>query len=137
MAISISFAPPPPPTLEGVGRVESVEVSIKETPAEVTVCVAGEAGISQVGDLTAALLGVSARRPELVTLDLGGLRFVSCLAMSVLVTFRRGVVRAGGRVRLADTLQQPVREALVRADLLALFESPEGPSLTRKEEVQP
>jgi anti-anti-sigma factor len=101
-------------------------VSIKETAAEVIVRIAGEANLGQVDELTAALLCVSARRPKSVALDLSGLSFVSSLAMGVLVTFRRGVVRAGGRVRLADTLQGSVREALVRAELLALFDSPEG-----------
>jgi hypothetical protein len=36
-----------------------------------------------------------------VTLDLSELRSISSLAMGVLVAYRRGVVRRGGRVRLA------------------------------------
>jgi hypothetical protein len=43
--------------------------------------------------------------------------------MGVLVTYRRGVVRAGGRVRLAAELQPAVHEALARAELLDLFET--------------
>jgi hypothetical protein len=45
--------------------------------------------------------------------------------MRVLVEFRRGLVRAGGQARLAAALREPVREALERAGLLALFGSPE------------
>jgi anti-anti-sigma factor len=87
---------------------------------------AGEAGVRQAGELAVALLRVTALRPPLVTLDLSGLSLLSALALGVLVDFRRGVVRAGGRVRLAGALQEPVREALVRAGLLALFDPPEG-----------
>jgi anti-anti-sigma regulatory factor len=76
--------------------------------------------------LTTALLGLSALRPPLVTLDLSGLTALSCLTMGDLVALRRGLVRAGGRVRLAAGLQQPVREALERAGLFALFGSPGG-----------
>jgi anti-anti-sigma factor len=126
MALSLSSTQPLALALEGVSRVRRVELSINETPAEVIVRVAGEVRLGQVDELAAALLCLSARRPALVTLDLSGLSFISSLAMGVLVTFRRGVVRAGGRVRLADTLQGSVREALVRAELLALFDSPEG-----------
>lgn len=125
MALSLLSAHVLSPAPEGVRGVPRVEVSIKETPAEVIVLVIGEVGLGQVDELAAALLWLSARRPKLLTLDLSGLTFISSLAMGVLVSLRRGVVRAGGRVRLAATLQGPVREALVRADLFALFKSPE------------
>jgi anti-anti-sigma factor len=55
-------------------------------------------------------------------LDLSELRFISSLAMGVLVTFRRGVVRSGGRVRIGEQLQPAVREALSRAGIFDLFE---------------
>jgi anti-anti-sigma factor len=97
-----------------------------ELPGEVVVRVAGEAGVRQAAELTAALLGPSAGRPALVTLDLAGLNFISSLAMGVLVSFRRGVVRAGGLVRLAPGLQEPVHEALERARVLALLGWPGG-----------
>jgi anti-anti-sigma regulatory factor len=58
-----------------------------------------------------------------VTLDLSGLTSISSLAMGVLVSYRRGVVRAGGRVVLAEGLQPAVREALARAELFDLFEN--------------
>jgi anti-anti-sigma factor len=85
---------------------------------------AGEAGVRQVGALEAALLPLCACRPRVLILDLGGLTHISCLATGVLVEFCRGVVRHGCRIRLADVLHESVREALARAGLLALFESP-------------
>jgi hypothetical protein len=51
------------------------------------------------------------------------LRSISSLAMGVLVAYRRGVVRAGGRVRLAGGLQPAVHEALARAELFDMFET--------------
>jgi anti-anti-sigma regulatory factor len=124
MAVPPSSAGVPSP--KGSGREPRIDVDVTEAPAEVIVHVAGEACISQAGALAAGLLGLSARRPSLVTLDLSGLNCLSTLAMEALVAFRRGVLRAGGRVRLAATLQEPVREALGRAGLLALFGLPEG-----------
>jgi anti-anti-sigma regulatory factor len=88
--------------------------------------VAGEASFELAGDLEGVLLGLSLRRPALVTLDLSGLTFAASLAMRALVGFQRGIVRAGGRVRLAAALQKSVRESLERAGLLTLFGSPEG-----------
>jgi anti-anti-sigma regulatory factor len=76
------------------------------------------------------LLGLSALRPPLVTLDLGELSFVSSLALGVMLAFRRGIVRAGGSVCLAPTLQDPVRAALERTELLALFAPPAEPART-------
>jgi anti-anti-sigma factor len=72
----------------------------------------------------------AARRPAVVALDLTELRSISCLAMGVLVGYRRGVVRTGGRVRLVGALQPAVHEALARAELLDLFETAgdEGPT---------
>jgi anti-anti-sigma factor len=86
----------------------------------------GEAGVGQAGELAAALLRLSAGRTPLLALDLSGLHFISSLAMGLLVDFRRGVVRSGRRVRLSANLNEPVREALARAGLLALFGSPDG-----------
>jgi anti-anti-sigma factor len=103
-----------------------MDVDVAEATTETVVRIAGEAGFRLADQLTAALLSLSARRPKLVILDLSGLTFLCSLAMGVLVSFRRGVVRRGGRVRLGKTLQEPVREALDRAGLLGLFASDEG-----------
>jgi anti-anti-sigma factor len=85
--------------------------------------VKGEATVKAADALLSGLLAPAARRPAVVTLDLSELRSISCLAMGVLVAYRRGVVRAGGRVRLAEGLQPAVKEALARAELLGLFET--------------
>jgi anti-anti-sigma factor len=110
-----------PSTHEG-SAIPQIEVCINEKPAEVVIRLAGEASFRQADELTTALLCLSALRPPLFTLDLSGLGFVSSLAMGVLVSFRRAAVRAGCRVRLASALQEPVRAALARAELLTLFD---------------
>jgi anti-anti-sigma factor len=114
----------PPP--EAVGNVPRIEVGVTEAPGELIVRIAGKGCVGQADTLAAGLRRPSARRPALVTLDLSGLSCVSSLAMGVLVRFRHGVVRGGGRVRLAGSLQEPVRAAVERAGLLALFDSPGG-----------
>jgi anti-anti-sigma factor len=124
MAVSLSSVLAPSSVPERTGNALRIEVGVREAPGEMVVRVAGEAGVKQAEELTAALLGLSACRPAQVTLDLAELSFVSSLAMGVLVSFRRGIVRAGGRVRLAEVLQQPVCEALERAGLLALLGFP-------------
>jgi anti-anti-sigma factor len=101
-----------------VGRLGVV---IDEAVGEVVVRITGEGSFSQADALTAALLGLIARRPPVVVLDLSGLNSLSCLITGVLTAFRRAIVRAGGQVRLARALQEPVLAALARAEILALF----------------
>ena len=108
----------PPPSAAG----PAVQVSVIQTATGLAIRVKGEATVQSVGVLQAGLLAPSACRPPVVTLDLSELRSISCLAMGVLVYYRRGVVRNGGRVCLTGTMQPAVREALARAELLALFE---------------
>jgi anti-anti-sigma factor len=101
-------------------------VTAEQTGDDLIIRVKGEAGVRSAGSLLHGLLSPAARRPAVVTLDLSELRCASCLAMGVLVAYRRGVVRAGGRVRLAGGLQPAVKEALARARLLDLFEPAAG-----------
>jgi anti-anti-sigma regulatory factor len=101
-------------------------VIITEVPSEVIVHVAGKGCVGAADALAAALLSINARRPSLVTPELSGLSCISSLTMGVLTRFRQGVVRAGGQVRLATSLQVPVREALERAGLFVLFDPPRG-----------
>jgi anti-anti-sigma factor len=98
-------------------------VTTSQTADGLVIRVKGDAGVKQSGALLSGLLAASACWPSLTTLDLSELRFISSLAMGVLVAYRRGVVRAGGRVRLAAGLQPPVQEALARAELFDLFET--------------
>jgi anti-anti-sigma factor len=117
MAVSLSV----PRAQSGAPRVE---LAAGQAPGEVVVRVWGEARFEHAGELAASLVGLNALRPPRVTLDLGGLSFISSLALGVLTSFRRGIVRAGGTVWLAADLQEPVRQALERTDLLALFTPP-------------
>lgn len=103
--------------------VPTVQVVVSQTADDMVVRVKGEARVDSAGALLDGLLRPAARRPALVTLDLSELRSISSLAMGVLVAYRRGVVRTGGRVRLAAGLQPGVKEALARAELLELFET--------------
>ena len=100
-----------------------IEVTTSQTADGLVIRVKGVAGVKQSGALLSGLLAASACWPSLTTLDLSELRFISSLAMGVLVAYRRGVVRAGGRVRLAERLQPAVKEALTRAELLDVFET--------------
>ena len=124
--LSSARAPAPPPLRPG--RVSRIVVNVRETPEEMVVRVAGEASFELAGELASVLLRLCVRRPLLVTLDLSGLHHLSSLAMGTLVAFHRGVVRGGGRVRLAAGLQGPARVCLERAGLLTLFGAAEGPA---------
>jgi anti-anti-sigma factor len=102
-------------------------VTAGETADGMVIRVKGVAGVKQSTALLSGLLAPAARRPSVVTLDLSDLRSISSLAMGALVTYRRGVVRTGGRVLLGHDLQPAVREALGRAGLLDLFDNAEAP----------
>jgi len=115
---------PVPPAPRRSAAPSSVEVGAEETSDGLVIRVKGDAGVESSGALLAGLLTASARRPALVTLDLSELRSISTLAMGVLVAYRRGVVRANGRVVLEEPLQPAVYEALERAELLDLFGYP-------------
>jgi hypothetical protein len=94
---------------------------VGQAPGEFVVRLAGEAGVGHARRLAMELAGVSVHRPSLVTLNLASLEAISSLVMGVLEAFRRGIVRAGGRVRLEAALTGPVRAAMERAGLLALL----------------
>jgi anti-anti-sigma factor len=103
-------------------RPRQIEVSITEKAGDAVIQLKGEATFTQARALEAGLLALSAWWPRRVTLDLSELTFLSSLALGVLVEFRRGVVRAGGCVRVAPNLQPQVREALEAAKLFELFD---------------
>jgi anti-anti-sigma factor len=114
------------PRPERTESVRWIEVTARESNGEVVVRVAGKGCVGQAATLATGLLGLSTRRQAQVALDLSGLKCVSSLALGVLVAFRRGIVRSGGRVRLAPSLQSPVRKRLEEAGLLPLFGLSEG-----------
>jgi anti-anti-sigma factor len=99
-------------------------VTTDRTGDDLIIRVKGEAGVRSSGALLHGLLSSAGRRPAAITLDLSELRFVSSLATGVLVAYCRGVVRGGGRVRLAGQLQPAVKEALAQAELLDLSGPP-------------
>jgi anti-anti-sigma factor len=106
-------------------------VEVVDAAEGVVVRLRGEAGVAEARALEACLLPLVARRPARVTFDLAGLVLLSSLAMGVLVSCRRAVVRAGGRVCLAPDVPPAVRAALDRAALTGLFNAvadPEPPT---------
>jgi anti-anti-sigma factor len=98
-------------------------VTDSQTAAGLVIRIKGEVRRDGADALMDSLLAPAARRPAIVTLDLRQLRFLSCLATGVLVSYCRGVVRTGGRVRLAEGLQPAVKEALIRLGLFNLLET--------------
>jgi anti-anti-sigma regulatory factor len=106
----------------------AVEVIVCRAVGETVLRVKGDAKFEAAGALFDGLMLPVMCQPAVITLDLGGLRSISALAMGALVCYRRSVVRAGGRVRLAGTLQPAVYEALSRAGLLDLFEAAGAPA---------
>ena len=60
-------------------------------------------------------------RPKLVVLEMSGFSFCSSLGMGVLVSFRRGIVHAGGRIVLC-AMRPDVLDSFRRAKLHDLFE---------------
>jgi anti-anti-sigma factor len=99
-----------------------VQVTIGARDGEALVRIAGDVSVRSASVLEARLLPLSARWPHLVTLDLSELRCVSALGLGVLATFRHGVVRAGGRVRIMPALQPRVCEMLEATGLTTLFD---------------
>ena len=113
---------PPPLAEKRPEPALRLEVAVLESWKGPVVRLRGEAGVAEAQALQAAVLRLAAGRPACVTFDLSELVFISSLAMGVLVAYRRGVVRNGGRARLAEGLQPAVKEALARTGLLDLFE---------------
>jgi hypothetical protein len=99
-----------------------LQAEVFDTAAGVEVRLRGQAGVLEADALEGILLRLAAGRPACVIFELSKLESISSLAMGLLVAYRRGAVRAGGRVCLAADLQPGVREALDSARVLSLFE---------------
>jgi stage II sporulation protein AA (anti-sigma F factor antagonist) len=80
----------------------------------------GEARAADVGRLQMPFMRLVVRRVPLVVLDLGGLRFLSSLALGALVALRRDLARFGGRVSLAGA-RPAVVEVLEATRFCTLF----------------
>jgi anti-anti-sigma factor len=116
--------PAPQPGQSSAGRssvrAPRLAVEVCDLADEVVVRLKGEAGFLEAELFDAALLPLNARRPRLVTFELGELSLISSLVLGILVRFRRNADRTGGRVRLT-TLQSEVREAIERTGLTTLL----------------
>jgi anti-anti-sigma factor len=121
--------PPAPPGRPCAGRSSTrasrLAVEVCELANEVLIRLRGEAGYLEAAILDAALMPVRARRPALVTFDLSELRFLSSLALGLLVGCHRSAARTGGRVRLIG-LRPAVREVIERTGLAMLLLEHDG-----------
>ena len=95
---------------------------VERRPHFLLVAIKGEASFDQAEVISAQLLRIPLEAYSLVVLDLAELTFLSSLAMGALVGFRRGLLRRGVEVRLAN-VQAQVWLALELAGLGKLFES--------------
>jgi anti-anti-sigma factor len=109
-------------------------VEISQTAGGLVIRLEGEARVECAGALLDALFAPAARRAGVVTLELSELRSVSCLALSVLRAYRRGILRSGGQVRLTGVLRPAVQGSLIRAGLFDLFatSADAGPAPSRR-----
>jgi anti-anti-sigma factor len=114
-------APAIPRRAPAADREPGITVLVSRAADGLVIHVRGDGGVRQSGALLAGLLVPAALQAPVVALDLSELSSISCLAMGVLVSFRRSVVRRACRVRLLPGLRPQVREALDRAGLLELF----------------
>src|SRR5262249_53683594 len=105
-------------------------VALLEAADEVIVLLGGEAGVMEVGALEDSLLPLAARCPKSVTFDLIELRFISSMAIDVLVHFRLAAIRRGVLVHLAPDMRPEVRDVLQVTGVLDLFEDADDPRHT-------
>jgi anti-anti-sigma factor len=94
---------------------------VERRPHFLLVAIGGEASFEQAEFIDAQLLRISPEAYSLVVLNLAELTFLSSLAIGALVAFRRGLLRRGVEVRLAN-VQAQVWLALESAGLGKLFE---------------
>jgi len=88
------------------------------TPGTVRVAVAGEIDMSTADMLHAGLLGVlSALPPERIEVDLAGVTFMDCSALTVLVVAGNAAARTGCQLRITNP-QPIVRRVLGLTGLL-------------------
>jgi anti-anti-sigma factor len=98
-------------------RAPRLTVEVCDRGDDALVRLKGDAGYLEAEVVSVALLSLCARRPALVTFDLGELESISSLALGALVGFCRNAGRWGGRVRLVAPWPR-VREMVEAAGLL-------------------
>ena len=99
---------------------------VERRPHLLLLAIKGEATYEQAEFISAHLLRMPLDRYSLVVLDLAELTFLSSLAMGALIEYRRGLLRRGVEVRLAN-VQAQVWLALESARLGTLFGTIELP----------
>jgi anti-anti-sigma factor len=100
--------------------VPKLQIDCTESNGILVIRVAGDAGVASSGKLDRELMLASAGRHLSVVLDLSELTFISSISMGLLVAFHHGVIRNGGRCRVAG-LQRRVAEAFERARLTQIL----------------
>ena len=98
----------------------AITVQASQHPSGLIIKISGDAGVQNVAEMERELTRISAAHPKLVVFDLSDLDFIASLGMGALMSFRKGVVRAGGTVRLAAA-KPAVLDAFKRAALKELF----------------
>jgi anti-anti-sigma factor len=93
---------------------------VERRPHFLLLAIKGEASYEQAEFISAHLLRMPLDTYFLVVLDLAELTFISSLAMGALIEYRRGLLRRGVEVRLAN-VQAQVWLALESAGLGKLF----------------
>jgi anti-anti-sigma factor len=93
---------------------------VERRPYFLLLAIKGEASYEQAEFISAHLLRMPLDTYSLVVLDLAELTFISSLAMGALIEYRRGLLRRGAEVRLAN-VQAQVWLALESAGLGKLF----------------
>jgi anti-anti-sigma factor len=103
---------------------------VERRPHFLLLAIKGEATYEQAEFISAQLLRLPLDTYSLVVLDLAELTFLSSLAMGALIDYRRGLLRRGVEVRLAN-VQAQVWLALESAGLGKLFGTIELPEPTQ------
>jgi anti-anti-sigma factor len=94
------------------------------SPSTALVAVTGEVDLATAPVLRDRLLGVLREQaPAVVEVDLAGVTFLDCTAISALVAVRNAAIQAGGQMRVSHP-QPIVRQVLDVTGLLDLFTTP-------------
>jgi anti-anti-sigma factor len=98
------------------------------SPGTVRVAVSGEIDLSTADVFRAGLLNVvSAQLPERIEVDLAGVTFLDCSALTVLVVVAKAAARGGWQLRITNP-QPVVRRILALTGLLDVLAAPFDPT---------
>jgi anti-anti-sigma factor len=98
-----------------------VHCTIEERPEALVVHIEGELGLPPTTDIfQKEFIGVLARRPSLVILDLSKLLFLSSLGIGILLDAQHNVVRHGGKARVSGA-PPAIKDVFERTRLVKAF----------------